>query len=576
MLSPVEQIKERLSIVDVVSSYVKLEKAGTYFKARCPFHNEKTASFFVSPSRGTYHCFGCAKGGDIFTFTEEIEGFDFSHALTYLAERAGVTIARESDFEKSKRSKLYAVMNEAVNFYEKNRKNDSDVNKYLYDRGINEDTLVLFSVGFAPLAWDSLVKHLRSKGYDDKTMEEVGLSLKSEHGYIDRFRGRIMFPIADSQGRTVAFTGRIFARPNTEEPENVGKYVNSPETVLYNKSRILYGYSKAKQSILRIGYVVVVEGQIDLLAAVQAGTENVVAVSGTAMTKDHLDLLSRFTDKIYFSFDSDNAGLKAGARGIGLAIELGLEVKLLMLPKGDDPASLIKEKGLEAWQAVINQAKHPIDFFLESIIDSTKDDRERLKRVKNEVLPYLVMIGGDLERGHFIQKISQALNAKEGDVRSEVETLLKNRNKDRLDTINTPIQTNPTKSNKDRIMDRLVGIYIMGKIRNDARVNTEELEADWQRILNTSLQETLDKIPDKKREDILFESDVFYQTKESLKDDIKILCLELEKVLLEDRFQELLLVLKKSESDKNSVLALETLGECQKISKRIDEIKSQL
>ncbi|QQR76710.1 DNA primase [Candidatus Nomurabacteria bacterium] len=576
MISPVEQIKERLSIVDVVSSYVKLEKAGTYFKARCPFHNEKTASFFVSPGRGTYHCFGCAKGGDIFTFTEEIEGFDFSHALTYLAEKAGVTLVRESDSEKTKRSKLYSVMNEAALFYEKNRKNNADVNKYLYDRGLSEDTLVLFSVGYALPNWDSLVKYLRSKGYDENTMEEVGLVLKSEHGYIDRFRGRIMFPITDSQGRTVAFTGRIFVPPNTKEPENVGKYVNSPETVLYNKSRILYGYSKAKQAILRQGYVVVVEGQVDLLAAVQAGTENIVAVSGTAMTKDHLDLLNRFTDKIYFSFDSDNAGLKAGARGIELAIELGLEVKLLTLPKGDDPASLIKDKGVDAWQEIIKSAKHPVDFFLESIIENTKDERDRLKRVKNEVIPYLVMIGSDLERGHFIQKMSQALNAKEDDIRSEVESLLKNKNKDKVSANTVLVQKISVKSNKDRIVDRLMGIYIMGKIRKDVRVDIGELETEWQRILVTSLSEELDKIPENKREDILFESDIFYQTKESLKDDIKILCLELEKVLLEERFQALLIVLKKSEIDKDSVLALETLGECQKISKRIDEIKSQL
>ena len=186
------------------------------------------------------------------------------------------------------------------------------------------------------------------------------------------------------------------------------------------------------------------------------------------------------------------------------------------------------------------------------------------------------MIGSDLERGHFIQKMSQALNAKEDDIRSEVESLLKNKNKDKVSTNTVPVQKISVKSNKDRIVDRLMGIYIMGKIRKDVRVDIGELETEWQKILVTSLSEELDKIPENKREDILFESDIFYQTKESLKDDIQILCLELEKVLLEERFQALLIVLKKSEIDKDSVLALETLGECQKISKRIDEIKSQL
>ena len=574
MISPVEQIKERLSIVDVVSSYLKLEKAGTYFKARCPFHNEKTPSFFVSPGRGTYHCFGCARGGDIFTFTEEIEGFDFAHALTYLAERAGVVLTRENDAERTKRSKLYSVMKEATVYYEKNRKEDAHVNAYLQSRGLQEDTLVQFSIGYAEESWDGLVKHLRAKGYTDENMVETGLSVKSEHGYIDRFRGRIMFPISDSQGRVVAFTGRVYARPGTTEPENVGKYVNSPETPLYNKSRILYGYDKSKQAILRSGYVIVVEGQVDLLAAYQAGTENIVAVSGTALTKEHIELINRFTDKIYFSFDSDNAGLKAGAKGIDIAVSSGIEVRLLALPKGSDPASLIQESGVEAWQKIIDTAKHPIDFTLESILETTTDDRERLKRVRSEVLPYIVMIRGDLERGHFITKVARAVSAKEEDVRSEVFVLIKNAGLDKPQDAEIPEQT--LKSRDTRLKERLLGIYLMGTTRNDPRVTRSSLEEKWENILGSSIESAVKELGEKRQEDLLFEVDIFYQTKESIENDIHILCLELEKILLENRFQVLLGVLKKSEESKDPVGAMDALGECQKISKRIDEIKNEL
>ncbi len=575
MISPVEQIKERLSIVDIVSSYLKLEKAGTYFKARCPFHNEKSASFFVSPGRGTYHCFGCGRGGDIFTFTEEIEGFDFPHALSYLAERAGVQITRESEGERSKRAKLYSAMKEASLFYEKNRKADKDVTDYLHTRGIDEDTLVSFGVGYSLGSWDSLTKHLHSKGYSDEVLTEVGLSVKSEHGYIDRFRSRIMFPISDSQGRVVAFTGRIFAHPGETEPENVGKYVNSPETTLYNKSRVLYGYDKAKQAILRSGFVVIVEGQVDLLAAVQAGTENVVAVSGTAFTKEHIELISRFTDKIFFSFDADNAGLKAGAKGIELAIREGMEVKLLALPKGNDPASFIKENGIPLWQEVIKNAMHPIDFFLESILENTKDDRERLKRVRSEVLPYIVMVAGDLERGHFITKVAKAIQAKEDDVRSEVLAMLKNIPKEKVEIKDESKKI--VKSMEERLKDRLIGIYLMGVKRADPRVDIKAIEDKWSKIYEASpIKDIVESMDTVIQENFLFEVDVFYSTKESIDDDIRILCLELEKMLLENRFQYLLNELKKNEESGDPVKALETLGECQKISKRIDEIKNEL
>src|SRR3972149_5550617 len=303
MLSPVEQIKDRLSIIDVISSYLKLEKAGQNFKARCPFHNEKTPSFFVSPSRNSYHCFGCNRGGDIFTFTEEIEGVSFSDALKTLAERAGVTLTATGNKEREENKKSYDLLEAATKFFETNLLRSETVKNYIKARGLKEETVRNFRLGFAPDGWSNLLDYLKAKGFPEKLIEENGLIIKCQKGYYDRFRGRIMFPLSDSQGRVVGFTGRIFddgSKPSSAKATE-GKYVNSPETVLYNKSKILYGYDKAKREMLKEDFCIIVEGQMDLLMAHQAGTANSVAVSGTALSEEHIKLIKRFTETIMLS-----------------------------------------------------------------------------------------------------------------------------------------------------------------------------------------------------------------------------------------------------------------------------------
>src|SRR3989338_4852317 len=255
MSSPVEQIKDRLSIVDVISSYIKLEKSGSNLKACCPFHNEKSPSFFVSPTRGTFHCFGCSKGGDIFTFTEDIEGIGFQDALKLLADRAGIILQKENLEEKGEQNLQRKIINDASLFFEQNLANNIEAKNYLKDRGLKEETMKNFRVGYAPAEWRPLHSFLLGKGYKNEIIEKTGLIIRSEKSgpsgeniYYDRFRGRIMFPIADAQGRIVAFSGRIFKEMPGQKAESISaKYVNSPETELYNKSSILFGYDKAKQ-----------------------------------------------------------------------------------------------------------------------------------------------------------------------------------------------------------------------------------------------------------------------------------------------------------------------------------------
>ena len=264
MNSTVDQIKQRLSIVDVISQYARLTRAGANFKARCPFHHEKTPSFMVSPDRGTYHCFGCGVGGDIFTFVQEIEGVDFKGALKILAEKAGVLLVYDKK-EYDAGDRLYVALEEAAKVYEKNLTEAHPAYAYLKKRGLTDETIRSFRLGYVADEWRTLTAHLRAKKFTDKEIEAAGLAKRTEKGLYDRFRSRIIFSLFDPAGRPVGFSGRIFAEKG-EPPMDAAKYINSPETSLYNKSRLLYGYDRAKQHIRKFNFSILVEGQMDLLA----------------------------------------------------------------------------------------------------------------------------------------------------------------------------------------------------------------------------------------------------------------------------------------------------------------------
>src|SRR3989338_177774 len=271
MDSPAQQIKERLPIEEIISSYLKLIPAGRNFKAKCPFHNEKTPSFFVSPERNSYYCFGCGAKGDIFTFVEEFEGLDFRGALKLLAVRAGVILESYNQREEGEKEKLYRITEEASLFFEKNMKNNAEVLSYLKNRGLNDESIKNFRIGFVKNDWRESYSYLTGRGFRDSELEKAGLVKKTEKGYYDRFRGRIMFPISDSSGRIIAFSGRIFV-----DDGKSAKYLNSPETPIFNKSSVLFGIDKAKEAIRKNNFSILVEGQMDLILAHQAGFKNTV------------------------------------------------------------------------------------------------------------------------------------------------------------------------------------------------------------------------------------------------------------------------------------------------------------
>lgn len=428
MSTPVEQIKEKLNIVDVVGSYIKLTKAGSSYKAICPFHSEKSPSFNVSPSRQAFYCFGCNKGGDMFSFVEEIEGVEFFDALKILAARAGVELKRDetTDAARTERDRLLSLMEEATLFYERHLLTNSAVKTYLVERGLTEETVRSFRIGYAPNEWRLLYEHLQGKGYRDSEIEKAGLIKPTEgKSPYDRFRGRVMFPIFDQNGAPIAFSGRVFGEQTNQDGTPVAKYINSPEGPLYDKGAVMFGYDRARKAIREQNFTILVEGQMDLIMAHQAGTLNTVAVSGTALTERHLTLLKRLSDNLIFAFDADDAGLAATARAFRLAITQGMNVRVAAIPDGKDPADFIKahSDAPSRWAEVIASSTHIIDFYLAQLAKKNLDPRAFREEVGEKVLPLLLEMPSKIEEAHFIIEIARKLGVPESAVWEDVKRL---------------------------------------------------------------------------------------------------------------------------------------------------------
>ena len=429
MSSPIEEIKSRLSIADVVGSYVRLLKAGVNFKAACPFHNEKTPSFYVSPSRDIWHCFGCGAGGDIFRFVAQIEGVEFPEALEILAARAGVQLRKEDPRLSSERRRLLSLTEEAAEYYEEELQKRKDVLAYLKERGLKDETVKSFRLGYAPQSWEAVLNHLSARGFRGEEVEHSGLALLSQKPeaksrFYDRFRARIMFPISDGSGRIVGFSGRIFERdlPKGESPENAGgKYINTPQTILYDKSSVLYLWDRAKNEIRQKDSCVLVEGQMDALLSHQAGVKNAFATSGTALGRGHLALIRRLTSKLLLAFDADEAGELATKRGVDMILESGFDVNIIEVPGGKDPADAVREDP-KLWEEAVLKAKPVIAFFLDLLKKKFSGDTRRFRaETSSLVLPYVAAIENEMEKAHWVQEVSKTLGLKEEPVWEEVK-----------------------------------------------------------------------------------------------------------------------------------------------------------
>lgn len=424
MLSPIEEIKSRLDIVELVSSYIRLQRAGSNFKALCPFHTEKTPSFNVSPTRQIWHCFGCGKGGDHFKFVMEIEGLDFPEALRLLAEKAGVELKREDPRVRSERNRLHDLLNEAARYFQKNLETTTAIKAYLKKRGVTDKTIEDFRIGFAFDAWDGMLRHLHSAGFTESETEKAGLAVNGENGhYYDRFRSRIIFPVADTNGRVVGFGGRIFEPTPRQSSEQAteAKYINTPQTPVYDKSRVLYAFDKAKDSIRKNNSCVVVEGYMDAIMSHQAGITNAIAVSGTALTPAQLKTIRRLADTLISCFDRDQAGEAATKRSLNLAAEFDFERKAAVLPSEvKDPADAVLADP-KMWQGVVEGALPIVQFYFEAALRKhSPGTAEGTKAIAKEVLPEIGNLGNEVEKSYWISKLSQALRVSEESLRQEL------------------------------------------------------------------------------------------------------------------------------------------------------------
>jgi DNA primase len=421
-MSDIDEIKSRLNIVDIIGKTVKLKKTGRNFKGLCPFHNEKTPSFIVSPDRQIFHCFGCGKGGTIFDFVMEYQHIDFPEALEDLATLAGVKLTRgiSTTPEGNLREKLYAVNHLASEFYHYILTTHALGEKglsYLKNRGITDKSIKTFSLGYSPNSWDGLYNYLRKKGFDDDIIEKAGLVGRMEHprsggrGFYDRFRGRVMFTLKDHRGNVVGFAGRVLD-PDAKE----AKYINTSETPVYIKSNILYALDVTKDAIQKANEAIVMEGELDVISSFQAGIGNAVAIKGSALTEGHVRLLKRFTERIIFALDSDMAGDAAARRGIEIADSVGLDMKVVTIPSGKDPDEAARENpGL--LKKAIKEAVPVYDYFLSSALkrfDVTTAFGK--KKISEELIPVIAKIENPVVQNHYVKKIAKTIDTSEDSI----------------------------------------------------------------------------------------------------------------------------------------------------------------
>lgn len=407
--SQIDEIKDRLDIVSVVQEYVpSLKKSGRNFFAPCPFHQEKTPSFSVNSELGLFKCFGCGEGGDAIKFLEKIEGLDFAHALELAAKRAGVELKKFSNpqlkkqrQEKDRILEVNTLVAKYFNYLLTDHKLGRIAREYVNQRKLTKTGVVTYRLGFAPVGFENLKKFLTKRGFTETELVKWGLLASKNGRNYDKFRNRLMFPIMDHQGDVVGFSGRSI------DPEDKGpKYLNSPETPVYNKSKLLYGLFQAKESIRKQDFAVIVEGNIDIVSSYQAGVKNIVAPLGTALTEDQLKLLKRYCTKIYLAFDSDSAGQKALLKSLELAEKVGLQTFAVDIGKYHDVDDLIKAG--EDWVQVVASAKPVVDFLIKALAANydLEDSKQKATYVK-QVLSYIAKIDNDIEKADYLEKLSR-------------------------------------------------------------------------------------------------------------------------------------------------------------------------
>ncbi|MDX1766376.1 MAG: DNA primase, partial [Candidatus Saccharimonadales bacterium] len=416
-----EEIRSRLSVEDVVSGYLELKRSGRNFKALSPFTNEKTASFMVSPEKQIWHDFSSGKGGDIFSFVMEMEGVDFVEAMQILARKAGVDLSQygRGDGQTAKRKKQIIDMTTlAAQYYHSAMSKSATAKDYLVKRrGLNRGTITDFKLGYSPESGTALLGYLQKKGYKPTDIQKAGLAVKRGARTVDMFRGRLMVPLADGQGQLIGFTARLL-----QDQPNAPKYINTPQTLIYDKSRHVFGLHHAKQAIREADEAIVAEGQFDVISAHQAGSKNVVAAAGTALTVFHLKQLCRLSENAKLAFDQDEAGIKATIRAVAMAQEAEINLSIISMPQGSDPDELIR-KSKSAWQKVVKDARYIMDWLIDYYRHALDLKTARGKKLfADNIVQIIARLSDPVEQDHYLQMVANEAGVSIEAVRNKLKS----------------------------------------------------------------------------------------------------------------------------------------------------------
>ena len=546
MSSPIEEIKTRLDIVDVIKDYIKVQKAGANYRAVCPFHSEKTPSLFISPSKQMWHCFGCGEGSSMFDFVMKIEGIEFGDSLRILAKKAGVELKPERPEIRSKREKLYAICELATVFFEKQLGygvKGGEAKEYLLGRTINEQSIKERRLGYAPDSWQGLLDFLVSRGYSKEDIEKTGLALQSKGKYYDRFRGRIIFPIFDSQYQVIGFGGRIL-----KKGQDAAKYLNTSNTLLYDKGKVLYGLDQAKIGIRKENSAILVEGYVDVVLAHQMGLKNVVSTSGTALTSIQLNILKRYTDNLLLAFDMDFAGDAATKRAIDLAQTQKFNLKIIKIKEGNDPADLMS-KNPEDFKEAIKEALSIFEFYFEDAFSRFNEkEPEGRKKISEYLLPIIKRIDNNIEQFSWVQKLANRLNVGEDIVEKELNKI--NIETGIQDKEDAKIKKGIKKTRKELLEERLLILILQNNKNKDL---VEGVDRGRLFLKTRTILESLDSQEDLSQElkefysFIVMKSEIERIKAEDIVSEVKFCLNEIKDICLKENLKGVSIQLKKAE-----------------------------
>ncbi|MDP2856244.1 MAG: DNA primase [bacterium] len=549
----IDDVKDRLDIVEVLSGYLKLTKAGANYRALCPFHKEKTPSFMISPERQIWHCFGCGEGGDIFKFVMKYENVEFPEALRLLAKRAGVELKKEDPRIQNEMLKLYGICEKAMEYFENNLKAKADVLDYLKKRGLKDETINYWHLGFAPESSGGLLQYLAKHNFKSDDIAKTGLIIKSQkrlNSYFDRFRSRVIFPICDNQDRVVGFTGRIF---NDKDHPNEPKYLNSPESPIFSKGRLLYGFSQNKKAIREKEQAILVEGQMDFLMAWQDGIKNVVATSGTALTEEQIKTLKRTTKALLIGYDMDEAGRLATERAIDLAKNSDFRVQILTLSEGvKDVADFVLAQPGEL-NNLLAKSEDSGDYYYRIALNNLdKNDLEAKKKSVNFLLSKIKWLSSAVERSHWIGKIAEDLQIKEPYLEEE---LLKMKSEPRRVLAESAAETEPLKEVKTRknlLNERILALAIKDESLRLRLIEVKQyILPDYldvaEVLINNQFNDITDNVLAEKIGYFKLLADYELAEEEALAEDFEMAVRELRKEILRDKILQKTFLIKESE-----------------------------